>query len=83
MDAALVAPPGTSSHQAGVAIDFSDMGFSGTPGQTYVPGATCSNRATFDGENYQWLRANASRFGFLQYAGESWHWDALPVSNRC
>lgn len=83
MDTALVAPPGTSSHQAGVAIDFSDMGFSGTPGQTYVPGATCSNRATFDGENYQWLRANASRFGFLQYAGESWHWDALPVSNRC
>lgn len=43
------APPGSSQHEVGLAIDFS----------TY---------------KYSWLQANASRFGFYNLPGESWHW---------
>ena len=72
----LVARPGTSPHQAGVAIDFQDMDVS-------RKGATCLNRATSSNPAYQWLRANSINYGFKQYATEAWHWDALPSANRC
>ena len=72
----LVARPGFSSHQAGVAIDFSNMGGK-------VPGASCGNRATNSGDGYKWLRENANKYGFKQYAAEAWHWDALNAANRC
>lgn len=71
-----VARPGSSPHQAGVAIDFNNM--SGKVGN-----ATCANRATNSSAGYQWLRANALKYGFKQYASEAWHWDALPAENRC
>ena len=71
-----VARPGHSSHQGGVAIDFGNM--SGK-----VPKATCANRASNSGAGYQWLKANASKYGFKQYAVEAWHWDAYPLANRC
>lgn len=75
-DTSRVARPGYSSHQAGVAIDFNNM-------SGYKPGATCSNRASNAGAGYQWLRENAHKYGFKQYAAEAWHWDALPINNRC
>lgn len=74
-DTSLVARPGYSSHQAGVAIDFSGMSAKG--------GGSCATRATHSSAGYQWLRANAEKYGFKQYSVEAWHWDALPVANRC
>jgi hypothetical protein len=74
----LVARPGYSSHQAGVAIDFAN-GMGGITG-----GKTCSSRARAPGsEAWMWLANNAEDYGFKQYAYEAWHWDALNSSNRC
>lgn len=72
-----VARPGHSSHQGGVAIDFANMGGSAANGRS------CNNRQTWPSAAYNWLVANANRYGFKQYANEAWHWDALPESNRC
>ncbi|RRD47953.1 peptidoglycan-binding protein [Tessaracoccus sp. OH4464_COT-324] len=76
-DSRLVARPGYSAHQAGLAIDI--FGIKGKR-----PGASCANRAQ-DPKNpqYRWLRSNAHRFSIKQYAAEAWHWDYLPLSNRC
>jgi peptidoglycan hydrolase-like protein with peptidoglycan-binding domain len=74
---ALVAKPGTSLHQLGVAIDF--IG----PGVKNV-NATCTNRAAdTSSATYNWLRNNAAAYGYKQYAVESWHWDPLVAANRC
>lgn len=72
----LVAPPGHSQHQLGVAIDFA--------GTRVTADGSCDRRAE-DRTNpvWQFLRRHASRFGFRQYAAESWHWDALPAPARC
>ena len=75
-DPQAVARPGTSPHQAGVAIDFDNM-------KGFRKNATCSTRATNSSPAYQWLRANSINYGFKQYASEAWHWDALPSANRC
>lgn len=70
------APDGKSTHQLGVAIDFSI-----SPRNT--GGQTCATRATSSDPNWIWLRDNASQFGIRQYAYESWHWDILNNSTRC
>jgi hypothetical protein len=70
-----VAPPGTSSHQAGVAIDFANMDVKGGP--------DCATRARSSDPGWQWLFTNAEKYGFKQYSAEAWHWDALPAANRC
>ncbi len=60
------ARPGTSEHESGLAIDFTWRG------QTicYPRSASrCSGNAAFD-----WLRANASRFGLYNLPSEAWHW---------
>ncbi len=65
-----VAPPGTSAHQTGRAIDF------------FLGGRNSSRNV----ENlrrlpvYAWLAANASRFGFYPYPREPWHWEYNPPS---
>jgi hypothetical protein len=69
----LVAAPGNSNHQSGTAIDFNGP----VPSNSH---ATCSSRATSTSATYTWLRANAPRYGFGQYAAESWHWEALGKS---
>jgi|GEM_PF-2793309 len=74
-----VASPGGSSHQAGVAIDFTNMSF-GTEAEY---GRTCSNPMTADTPEHRWMRQNAYQFGFKQLSFESWHWDALNLENRC
>ncbi len=52
------ARPGNSMHERGLAIDFVANG--GT--------LTRSSRG------YQWLRANAGRYGFKNLPSEPWHW---------
>jgi len=52
------APPGRSQHELGLAIDFS------------VGGRVLSRGSA----GYQWLAANASRFGLFNLPSEPWHW---------
>lgn len=60
------ARPGTSEHEKGLAVDFTWQG------QTICyprSSAQCTGNAAFD-----WLRANAGRFGFRNLPSEAWHW---------
>jgi LAS superfamily LD-carboxypeptidase LdcB len=53
------AKPGASMHEQGLAIDF-----------TYN-GSLIQSRSN---AGYQWLAANAGRFGFYNLPTEAWHW---------
>jgi len=53
------ARPGRSNHERGLAVDF-----------TYN-GGSISSRGS---RGYQWLAANAARFGFYNLPSEPWHW---------
>ena len=63
-----VAPPGSSAHQSGRAID---MYLGARNDSSNVP----KLRGT---PAYQWLVANARRFGFYPYEREPWHWEYNP-----
>ncbi|MCB9822849.1 D-alanyl-D-alanine carboxypeptidase family protein [Candidatus Nomurabacteria bacterium] len=77
-DGSLCARPGTSMHQLGIAVDFSDMGSSG--GST----SSCSGRKGARGDpRWDWLFSNAQNYGIKQYSYEPWHWDTNPGANRC
>lgn len=54
------ARPGQSNHELGLAIDFENMCY---------PRSTCSGNARYD-----WLVANAGRFGVKKLSSEAWHW---------
>jgi LAS superfamily LD-carboxypeptidase LdcB len=67
-----VAPPGCSEHHTGLAIDIGDLSR-----------PACDTNSCFEKtKTYQWLVANAARFGFnMTHASESgpvafetWHW---------
>ncbi len=66
-DCGFAAVPGTSVHGWGRAVDFEDGG----------------GKLTFSSAGYQWLKANAARFGFVHPAWaepggsspEPWHWE--------
>lgn len=60
-DGVTVARPGYSNHQMGLAIDFGG-------GLTSSPGPVPSNQF------WDWLSANAAKFGFKNYPREAWHW---------
>lgn len=72
-----VARPGFSAHQLGVAIDVRGTSVRGR--------RTCGEGRASDPSSAIWrfLHRNAARFGFAQYAPESWHWDALRAADRC
>jgi LAS superfamily LD-carboxypeptidase LdcB len=53
------ARPGQSNHERGLAVDF-----------TYQ-GSTIRSRSS---PAFQWLRANAARYGFYNLPSEPWHW---------
>ena len=53
------ARPGSSMHERGLAVDF------------HLAGASISTR---ESPGYQWLAANAARFGFHNLPSEPWHW---------
>jgi hypothetical protein len=55
------AKPGTSIHERGQAIDFGSMCFPN--------GKTCPGN-----RRWEWLTANAGKFGFKPLSSEAWHW---------
>lgn len=55
----IVAPPGTSKHGAGLAVDVTDGG-----------GILSKGTA-----QWQWLSQNAARFGWYGISSEAWHWE--------
>lgn len=62
------AEPGTSNHQMGLAIDFQLRyadGRAANSGATKQPG---------ESKEYDWLVANAEKYGYKKYSQESWHW---------
>lgn len=65
-----VAPPGSSAHQSGRAVDL-DMG---------PPNGSSQVEAQRLTARWRWLDANASRFGFYPYAAEPWHWEYNPAA---
>ena len=76
-DYTFVAPPGYSNHQLGVAIDFAGTQVEGT--------RSCARGRASDPASPVWsfLQRAAHRFGFRQYAAESWHWDPTTTPDRC
>ena len=76
---AMVAQPGYSNHQMGLAIDFAE------PSNGKSDATSCANRATEPSSAvWRWLDANARRYGGIQqYMRESWHWDTEGGSTRC
>ena len=65
-----VAPPGSSPHQSGRAIDF------------YLGGTNSSGNVAHLSTlpAYKWLATHARRFGFYPYEREPWHWEYNPPS---
>ncbi len=63
-----VAPPGSSAHQSGRAVDL----YLGTSNDSRNVAALRRTPA------YLWLVANAQRFGFYPYEREPWHWEYNP-----
>lgn len=55
----IVAPPGTSKHGAGLAVDVTD-------------GKGIIGRGS---SQWQWLAQNGARFGWYGISSESWHWE--------
>lgn len=79
-DGSACARPGKSPHQLGVAIDFGN-GLYGNKGSSTT---SCSGRARLPGNTvWKWLDDNAEKYGIKQYTYEAWHWDLLPLANRC
>lgn len=72
-----VARPGTSNHQAGVAIDIAQI-YQATGGP--ASGRDCNNVQTANVPTYTWMAANARSYGLKQYANEAWHWG---TAERC
>jgi hypothetical protein len=56
------APPGTSMHERGLAVDFTCNG-----------GGVISSRSS---ACFQWLASNASSYGFYNLPSEPWHWSS-------
>ena len=52
------ARPGTSMHERGLAVDFTQGGSTLTRGSS----------------GFAWMKANAGRFGFQNLPSEPWHW---------
>lgn len=76
-DYTYVAQPGYSNHQAGAAVDFTGTSVAGKD--------VCDSTRAKDPKSRVWrfLNSDALRFGFRQYAPESWHWDVMSGADRC
>lgn len=73
----LVAKPGTSNHQMGLAIDFSIKAVTAST-------SSCVGRAEAPGDPmWNWLNDNAGKYGIHQYANESWHWETSIKATDC
>ncbi len=60
------AKPGNSQHEAGLALDIE---YNGSTICYKRSAANCQGNAGFD-----WLKSNASNYGFINYPKEAWHW---------
>lgn len=58
--------PGSSEHEKGLAVDFT---YGGRTICFPRPSSSCSGDPAFD-----WLRANAGRYGLINMPSEAWHW---------
>jgi len=67
-----VAPPGSSAHQSGRAIDFNLGGRN----------ASSNVAALRRTPAYLWLASHAEAFGFYPYQAEPWHWEYNPPASR-
>lgn len=67
-----IAAPGFSNHQAGLAIDF----WQNRDKDHKISNSTDANKvAEWRGTwFYNWLKTNATSFGFQEYVKEPWHW---------
>ena len=64
-----VAPPGSSNHGSGIALDLNTGGFPRYPGEPLTAG----------GKVYEWLAKNGHRYGFIRgVSSEAWHWEYYP-----
>lgn len=63
-----VAPPGTSAHQSGRAVDLY-LGYGISSKHVAAMRKTAA---------WRWLARNAVRFGFYPYPKEPWHWEYNP-----
>jgi LAS superfamily LD-carboxypeptidase LdcB len=70
-----VAPPGSSPHQTGRAID---MFLGHQPGAGPVSSSHSNVAWQRERPWFQWLVCNASRFGYTPYNREPWHWEFTP-----
>jgi hypothetical protein len=61
-----------SAHRTGLAMDIY---LGSAPG--YSPDSSADANRTFQADSaaYQWMVANAARFGFVNYPFEPWHWE--------
>lgn len=75
-DPEIVAPPGYSNHQLGVAIDFYINSLSIASSQCIDVNGRCTARGYSD---WEWLENNAHRYGIKPYVNEFWHWS--PTGN--
>jgi LAS superfamily LD-carboxypeptidase LdcB len=61
-----------SAHRTGLAVDL-DLG--SAPGFAIDSSADANRLWQTQSPAYQWLVANAARFGFVNYPFEPWHWE--------
>jgi LAS superfamily LD-carboxypeptidase LdcB len=67
-----VAPPGSSAHQSGRALDLDIDGGSLSSRRVDAMRATVT---------WRWLDENARAFGFYPYNNEPWHWEYNPPAS--
>ena len=66
---AATAPPGSSNHGSGIALDFN----TGTRDRS-------TGFSELNATVYVWLARNAHRYGFIRtVSSEEWHWEYLPT----
>lgn len=69
-----VAAPGFSHHNAGVAVDLSQVRLVGSPPVKNDTSAESVKRWR-ETWLYSWLREHAGSYGFVPYEREPWHWE--------
>jgi hypothetical protein len=79
-DHLLVAPPGWSNHQTGLAVDV--------VGTRVVGARTCGRGRALDPNSPIWrfMEKQGRALGLVQYAAESWHWESRQAAagvDRC
>lgn len=68
------AKPGFSNHQSGVALDLNTKG---VPNDKSIRRRT--GKSTGQGDVWEWLNKNGSKYGFRQIQIEHWHWQHEPT----